>query len=385
MQNKILYVNLALLVILLSCFILFSFVVSGKLSFTQFTSVASETKYSALEDQKCKTPESYKNELILSKDVSAYDRLSFFSKNTLVAKDVISHLANLGIQQIAWDENQIDSNFYTGKALVCIIGSDKMATVKFNTKTSSFKNIIRYQDPENTISNVLIQAIYIVPNGADPVPDWQAKITANLQNIQIAQHRIFNNKSNIDFRIYPEVVSTKAISRDVLSNVAKGIYQKNADVLAYDLPIETINSIVYKQTNTTTAFFSNIEKYDQVTTLVYLEVGKNGENVANSRQYESGFASISPVFSNGNYFGIVGLNFRNDFSTSAVAYHEFMHTLGLVDEYPYRDGSIARSPTHIFNKLVQLQPTLMENARLLPLNQTYIDDQVLTMIGIQDL
>ena len=344
-------------------------------------------KYSYLDQQKCKSTNQYNNQLLLSKNIEAYSRDAFYdsAENESLKEGVIDKDEKLNIELIAWTDDNKDALVHSGKALVCLQQYDRVATVFFDTSDTSLANPVRYQYPEDTIKSVLIQAVYMVPGDGQTNSNWQNKIDANLQNIIKAQNRIFDNKSTISYQIYPEPIKFQSIQKDFLTKIARGIVNNKKDDNS-SLPIQYLDSNLYNSANETKYpdFFvntPNIKKYDQITTLVYFEVGSPG-GVTQSLKDESGYALILPALDNGNYFGMIGVDLNTDISTLATTYHEFMHTLGLYDEYAYSDGSKGRTPTHLYNGVKQNAPTLMENSYFLNLNNTYIDDQVRVLMGI---
>ncbi|MEI7604172.1 MAG: hypothetical protein WCJ19_04075 [bacterium] len=357
---------------------------------TQNITPTPDPKYAQLQDQTCRLENEYQNLIILNQNVPAYDRSFFYTENfdKSEIKALIPSTEHLFVELILWEDSDKDKLTYTGKALVCIKNYNKIATIEFTTDNALLKNPVRYKDPEQSIGKVLIQAIYVVPNGADAKPMWKTYIESNLKNIQKAQSRIFNNKSDIDYKIYPEVVNATELQRDALTNVARGIVNKDKKNSNTQKPIDYLDNNIYIYENEVKYpnFFVDNESnyYNQVTTIVYYEVGKNTEGLSESKKYESGYAGTSPLLSNGNYFSIIGVNLSRDISLDSSPYHEFVHTLGLPDEYKYLDGTIQRIPQHIFKSVKMDSDTLMEYSRDLDLNNTYIDDQERIMMGIKD-
>ena len=323
----------------------------------------------------------------------AYDRVSYFasSLDPSLAKGTIPAGQEMYIDFLEWQNDTENVLSYKGKAMVCLKDQNKSVTVEFNTYTSKIKNLLRYKDTTRSIKNILVQAIYAIPTGAIVHNDWQNKISSNLLNIQKAQQRIFNNQSNIDFQIYPVVVNITDINRDFLTQVAKGIVSQSNAQNSYALkPKDFLDNNIYTDANLKEypSFFNkalsgqDTKQYDQISSLVYLEVGGNTKNSA--QKYESGYAFTGPALLNGNFFGIIGMDLSQDISTNSESYHEFMHTLGLPDEYKYETGKLQRVPTHLFKGQPQSFPTLMENPYSVPLSKTYIDDQERVLMGIHD-
>jgi hypothetical protein len=401
-KSKIVSLSIFVLVLLLSlislCFILYSFIATK--NFDQYkpsiflpgnSKSPTSDIFANLSDQKCKDEKFYSNQLIMKEDLDIYDKSEFYF-DSLQPKDKkgkISKEETLYIEFISWDKASEDSLNYTGKALVCIKSQNKIGTVSFSTNTANFLNPVRYRDPENSVKHVLIQAIYLVPTDAIQKSNWQEKIEANLKNLKNAQNRIFDGKSQVDYKILPEPVITTTLQRDLLTQIAKGIVDKSNEddkKSSYYKAVNVVEDAVYMKAmkEKYPEFFSDIdsELYNQITTLVYFEVGNSNKNLSGSRKYESGYAFLSPVMNSGNYFGIIGVNLSDTIANESAPYHEFMHTLGLRDEYAYTDGTIHRKPQHLFRGQVQNSPTLMEEPDALDLSETYIDDQVRVMMGV---
>lgn len=345
----------------------------------------------SIETQTCKDDREYSNQIIPDEDVTLYPRGDFylekgfttngqkFSKNEVFLTDTL-----------IWSDADKDALIHSGKSIVCIKGKNKIGSIEFKTNTVKFLNPVRYKDPEKSLNKVLIQAFYMIPNGAIVQKNWKQNIENNLSNVQEAQKRIFDNKSQIDYRVYPDPVIANDISRDLLTQIAQGIVtkDKNAQQNGYLKPVDHLNNAVYIQNikSLYPSFFENADSnyYNQVTSVVYFEVGNSSQNSSVNRRLESGYAFLSPVLDNGNYFGIIGVNLSRNISTESAVYHEFMHTLGLPDEYAYTDGSLQRKPTHLFKGISQSASTLMEQPEDLDLSHTYIDDQERVLMGIRD-
>lgn len=202
-----------------------------------------------------------------------------------------------------------------------------------------------YDNPEQSIANIKLRVFYFVPQDKqDQIsPDWRASIVPQLNLLNSFHQRQTQGKSNISNFVQPEPIIGLKASLDYDTINTNGGNPEGLRRVAQELIARRYIPARLNETSSQ-EYLSYL--------IVYEGVGATAsENVA----------FINHAFLNTQ-------EFQESYGASFLA-HEFYHTLGVPDAFTVPDD-------------IPLAHDLMGVGRYRPLEQTYLNDEVLVRLGL---
>lgn len=205
-------------------------------------------------------------------------------------------------------------------------------------------NIHHIKNPEISLNNIDIKAVYFVPQDIKPREDWREKIKESLQKISEFHEKQFNGFSKINYIISeaPVVGENKQAFYDTHQSEKRG--NPNALQMAATEVERRFPNI---------AALKNMEGNYNVLIIFYESVGAiSSENVV-----------------------LIGMDYFYDTqkmlygSGNSILYHEFAHTLGFENKYNEETGQA-------------LGYDIMSRGRNMPLDFTYLDSKDKKIMGL---
>lgn len=196
-----------------------------------------------------------------------------------------------------------------------------------------------YGKPDAPLQKIFIKAFYFVPKNKteSAIPDWREILEENLKKLQAFHSLQFQNKSQITYEIYPEIVV------GFLNNISYDTFSTQ-----HGNP-EGLRRVASELTGRGLFPKEETGQYN-VALIMYEGVGASGsDNVA----------FVSRVFLSDQ---------RYKFQSASILAHEFYHTLGMLDAYDIVTG-------------MPFSQDIMGVGRSGPIEKTFIDSEVLKQMG----
>ena len=236
-----------------------------------------------------------------------------------------------------------------------------------------------YNNPDVSIENIHISAIYFVPKNKNPADNWKNTMEAGLIKLREFHELQFQRRSKISYEIFPEPVigekdslfydttSTDRGNPQALINASNEIERR---VFANAGDLFNVN------------FGRDIDDVYPVLFIMYEGVGASG-GIINESEEETAAGIAERLNLSESVIFVVDVKSSDGFflvnreivdgthgpNGQSVLAHEFYHTLGLPDEYSLENG-VAESPD------------IMGLGRFKPVENTYLSRELLAGLGL---